>query len=136
MTEVQRSKQFDVSPEEMWRRIGDFQGVAGWHPGIAGCTPQEAGEVRELALPDGHKVVERRVAQTDRSYTYRILDPGPLPVSDYEATIAAHDGEGGGSVVDWRARFVPAGASEADAVEVIKGIFDSGLEALARRPEA
>ena len=136
MTEVQRSKQFDASAEEMWRRIGDFQGLAAWHPGIAGCTPQEAGEVRELALPGGDMVVERRVAQTERSYTYRILDPGPLPVSDYEATIAVRDGEGGGSVVDWRATFMPAGASEADAVEVIRGIFDSGLEALGGGPGA
>lgn len=130
MTEVERSKQFEVSAEEMWRRIGDFQGAATWHPGIAGCTPQEGGEVRELTLADGDKVVERRVAQTDRSYTYRILDSGPLPVSDYEATIAVRDGEGGGSVVDWRATFTPAGASESDAVEVIGGVFDGGLNAL------
>ena len=130
MTEVERSKQFDVSAEEMWRRIGDFHGLAAWHPGVAGSTPQEGGEVRELALRDGDKVVERRVAQTDRSYTYRILDPGPLPVADYEATIAVRGGEAGGSVVDWRATFTPAGASETDAVEVIGGIFDGGLAAL------
>lgn len=130
MAEVERSKRFDVSAQEMWRRIGDFQGIAAWHPAIARCTPQEDGEVRELALPDGDKVVERRVAQTDRSYTYRILDAGPLPVSDYEATIAVRDGEGGGSVVDWRATFTPVGASDADAVEVIGGIFDGGLGAL------
>ncbi|MBV9816755.1 MAG: SRPBCC family protein [Solirubrobacterales bacterium] len=130
MAEVERSKRFDVTAQQMWGRIGDFQGVAAWHPGIARCTPQEDGEVRELALPDGAKVVERRVAQTDSSYTYRILDPGPLPVSDYEATIAVRDGEGGGSVVDWRATFTPAGASEADAIEVIEGVFDGGLDAL------
>ena len=130
MTEVERSKQFDASTEEIWRRIGDFHGAAAWHPAVAGSTPQEGGEVRELALSDGAKVVERCVAQTDRSYTYRILDPGPLPVSDYEATIAVRDGEGGGSVVDWRATFTPVGASEADAVKVIEGIFDGGLNAL------
>lgn len=130
MAEVQRSKRFDSSPQEMWRRIGDFHGLADWHPAIAGSTSQEGGEVRELALPDGEQVVERRVGQTDRSYTYRILDPGPLPVSDYEATIAVSDGDRGGSVVDWRATFVPAGASEADAVKVIGDIFDGGLNAL------
>ena len=130
MAEVKRTRQFDVAADDMWRRIGDFQGIAAWHPGVADCTSQEGGEVRELALPGGDKVVERCVAETDRSYTYRILDPGPLPVSDYEAAFVVRDGEGGGSVVDWRATFQPAGASEDDAVEVIGGIFDSGLDAL------
>lgn len=60
--------------------------------------------------------------------TYRILDPGPLPVSDYEATIAVREGES--SVIDWRATFTPAGAFEADAVEAIAGVFEGGLDAL------
>ena len=129
MAQVERSKRFGNSAEEMWRRIGDFQGADTWHPAIAGCASQEGGEVRELALADGNKVVERLVAQTDNSYTYRILDAGPLPVADYEATIAVRDDDGG-SVIDWRATFTPVGASEADAVEVIAGIFEGGLDAL------
>ena len=130
MTEVQRSRQFGASAEDMWRRIGDFQGIDAWHPAIASCTPQEGGEVRELALGDGSTIVERRVAQADRSYTYRILEPGPLPVADYEATIVVREGDGGGSVVDWQATFTPAGASEADAVQAIAGVFEGGLDAL------
>ncbi|GAC1387633.1 MAG: SRPBCC family protein [Marmoricola sp.] len=130
MAQVERSKRFGTSAEDMWRRIGDFQGIDAWHPAIAGCASREGGEVRELALPDGNKVVERLVAQTDNSYTYRILDAGPLPVSDYEATIAVRDGDAGGSVIDWRATFTPVGSSEADAVEVIAGIFEGGLDAL------
>jgi Polyketide cyclase / dehydrase and lipid transport len=132
MAQVERSKRFDTSAEEMWRRIGDFQGIDAWHPAIAGCTSQEGGEVRELALPDGSKVVERLVDQTDHSYTYRILDAGPLPVADYEATITVRDGDGhdGGSTIDWRVTFTPVGASEADTVEVIAGILEGGLDAL------
>ena len=130
MAEVERSKRFGSSVDDMWARIGDFQGIDAWHPAIAGCTPQDGGVVRELALPDGSKVTERRVAQDDHSYTYRILDPGPLPVSDYESKIAVRDDADGGCVIDWRATFTPAGASEADAVEVIAGIFQGGLDAL------
>lgn len=130
MAEVERSRRFDVSAADIWRRIGDFQGIDDWHPAIVGCASQEGGEVRELALADGSKVVERCVAQTDHSYTYRILDPRPLPVSDYEATIAVRDGEDGSSVIDWRATFTPAGASDADAVGAIAGVFEGGLDAL------
>ncbi len=130
MAQVERSKRFSISAQDMWRRIGDFQGIDAWHPAIAGCTSQEGGEVRQLALPDGSKIVERLVTQTDDSYTYRILDPGPLPVSDYEATIAVRDGDDEGSVIGWRATFTPVGASETDAVEVIAGIFEGGLDAL------
>jgi Polyketide cyclase / dehydrase and lipid transport len=130
MAEVERSQRFADSAEQIWGRIGDFQGLDTWHPGIAGCTAQEGGEVRELTLGGGEKIIERCLAQSDRSYSYRILDPGPLPVSDYEATITVSDDEAGGSVVHWRATFEPVGASEADAVTVIEGIFDGGLGAL------
>jgi hypothetical protein len=130
MAHVEKSKQFDASADEMWQRIGDFQALDAWHPAIASCTPQEGGEVRSLGLADGSTVVERCVNQTDRSYTYRILEPGPLPVADYESTIAVRDGENGGSVVDWSVNYTPVGASEAEANEIIAGIFDGGLNAL------
>jgi hypothetical protein len=51
-------------------------------------------------------------------------------VSDYHAQISVSDGDGGGCVVDWRADFQAAGVSDAQAEEVITGIFRAGLDAL------
>ena len=130
MAQVERSEQFEVPADEMWQRIGGFQRLDTWHPGIAASSAEQDGAVRRLALGDGNEVVERLVAETDRSYTYRIIEPGPLPVADYEATISVRDGEGGGCVVDWEANFTAAGVPDADAEGVIAGVFEGGLGAL------
>ncbi|HET9073514.1 MAG TPA: SRPBCC family protein [Solirubrobacteraceae bacterium] len=130
MAHVERSKQFDVSAAEMWGRIGGFQTPDSWHPAIVSCTAEEDGAVRRLTLGDGNVVVERLVGESEHSYTYRILDPGPLPVADYEATITVRAGDGGGCIIDWRANFTAAGAPDAEAETVIAGVFEGGLGAL------
>ena len=51
-------------------------------------------------------------------------------MADYTASIAVRDGDEGGCVIDWRAEFQAAGASDDEAEQVITGIFRSGLDAL------
>lgn len=68
--------------DELWQLVRDFNGLAGWHPAIesseieGGGSAGSAGRVRRLTLGDGGVVRERLVAldDTDRSYTYDILD--------------------------------------------------------------
>jgi len=63
------------------------------------------------------------------SYTYSILS-GPLPVTDYTATIRVREAEGGGSSVTWSSEFTPSGAPESDAVAAIRGVYEAGFENL------
>lgn len=126
MTHVERSASFDSSVEEMWERIGDFGSVETWHPAVAECS--QDGDVRVLTLGDGGEIRETLTAQEQSSYSYRI-DSSPLPVADYNATIAAVATDGG-CEVQWSADFESDGASDEEAGAVIGGIFDAGLGAL------
>lgn len=128
MAQVSRLRTYEVSPDEMWGRIGDFHGLHTWHPAVVSSTPVAGGEGRALTLGDGAKVSETRTGEGPRSYSYRI-DESPLPVQDYEATIAVRESDGG-CEVSWEAQFEPAGASESEAAGIIAGIFDAGLESL------
>ncbi len=128
MASVRIRQEFDSPADTMWERIGDFGKLDAWHPAVAECATSDAGQVRTLSLEGGGTIVETLEAGEPRSYTYRI-DESPLPVADYHATIRVIEA-GDGSVVEWDADFTPAGASEAEAVETIEGIFRSGLDAL------
>lgn len=123
-----RSKQFDVSADDMWKRIGDFHGLDGWHPAVTTSEKLEGGAQRKLTLADGATLVETRIAEGERTYSYRI-DEGPLPVANYRSTISVVD-DGGGCEVRWEGEFDPVGLPEAEVVELIEGIYQAGLDAL------
>jgi uncharacterized protein YndB with AHSA1/START domain len=132
---LQASKSVDVdaAPAKVWTAIGDFCGIAQWHPAIASCAPSTKGgkHIRTLALKGGGTIVEQEVYRHNRQmeYRYTIVD-GPLPVSDYQSTlkVSAH---GTGSVITWNGTFKAKGADDATATNAIQGIYDSGLAALA-----
>jgi hypothetical protein len=129
MASVRTQQHYDVPADEMWARIGDFHGLATWHPGVGASAPLDDGAARELTLADGGATIkETRLEEGPRSYTYRI-DEAPLPVAGYTATMGV-ESDGEGSLVIWTAEFEPTGASEEEAVAVIAGIFESGLDAL------
>jgi len=85
---------------------------------------------RSLTLPDGAELVEELVSRDDdaMAYTYRILE-GPLPVANYESTISV-SASGDGSTIGWSGTFDAEGASDAEATDVIGGIYDAGLASL------
>ena len=80
--------------EKVWARIRDFNGLPGWHPGIAkseiegGEPANQPGCIRVLTLQDGGVVRERLLEMSDMGhhYSYSILY-SPLPVANYRATL-------------------------------------------------
>jgi hypothetical protein len=132
---LEASKSIDIAapPAKVWAAIGDFCGIAQWHPAIVGCTPSTQGgmPVRTLALKGGGTIVEKQLSRSDEAmdYSYAIVQ-SPLPVADYRSTIKV-SANGGGSTVTWSGEFVAKGAEDAKAVAAIQGIYDSGLAALA-----
>lgn len=129
MASVHEQESYDVAPDAMWQRIGDFQGLHSWHPAVVSQDALDGGKVRVLHLDGGGTITETLLDEGEHSYTYRI-DDSPLPVADYTATTAVLERDGGGCVIDWRADFQAAGASDDEAREVIRGIFRAGLDAL------
>lgn len=133
--EVRQSVEVAAAPEQVWRAIGDFCSIAEWHPAVARCAAgeQDGVALRTLTTVDGAVLVERRVQHSEEgmSYSYQIVE-SPLPVADYEATLAVMD-SAGGSRITWSGDFAAAGASDDQALAVISGIYEAGLAALKER---
>ena len=121
-----------ATPEAAWKKIGDFCGIATWHPAVEKCVLSDDGKKRTLSLKGGGTIVETLVGWDDnaRSYTYEIVS-SPLPVSDYVSTIKVLP-EGTGSSIVWTGNYKAKGASDADAKSTIDGIYKAGVDAIAK----
>lgn len=125
MVHVSASRTLPSTPEAVWARIGDPAALEAWHPAIA-SSPVD-GDVRTCTLRDGLVIVERILERRELGYTYAMTE-APLPVRGYVARLEVAARPEGGAVVTWSSSF------EADAPgmdDVIRGVYDAGLAALA-----
>ena len=134
MAKVNLSATLPVSGHTVWDVIGGFNALARWHPAVAKSEEAKEGgaTVRRLTLHGGGSVVERLESRDDktRTYTYSIVQ-GPLPVAGYQARLHVEESPDGKScTVEWSSEFEPSGASEPEAVKVIRGIYEAGFENL------
>ena len=135
MTRVHETRILRRSADEVWAVIGGFDALPQWHPAVKGSTLEGDGRIRRLQLASGALLVERLQAfsEAERSYTYSI-EHGPLPVARYRSLLRVHEQPGGdGCRVEWSGEFLPEGASEPEAIDVIRGIYRAGLEQLGQR---
>jgi hypothetical protein len=119
-----------MSPDALWKKIGDFCGIGDWHPAIEKCALSADGKQRTLSLKGGGTIVEalESVDNANHAYTYTILS-GPLPVANYHSTISV-SADPKGSAVKWVGKYEAKGAPDADAKKVIDGIYEAGEKAL------
>ena len=138
-----------VSPEAVWGRISDFNGMNTWHPAVAKSeilsgTNNTKGAIRLLTLQDGGTIKEKLLRYNSKgmSFKYNIIE-GVLPVSHYISTIRVKPGKDGGSVVEWYGKFQrksplanpPTGADDATATKTITAVYKAGLENLKKQAE-
>jgi hypothetical protein len=133
MTLVSEAAKLYVPARRVWETIGDFVEVARWHPSVHESEEDWDGaqRLRKLDILAGQPLVERLEDHDDDAmrYSYTIVS-GPLPVRDYESTLSVHCDDATSCTVEWNGRFAPDGAPEAEAVELIRGIYRKGLEHL------
>lgn len=125
--------------DKVWPMFRDFNGLGGWHPGIAHSQLEEGGRhdavgsVRHLTLKPSGFVREQLLMLDDpnTSLRYSIIETD-LPMRDYVAGVSLHPiTEGGGTLVQWWADFRVEGAALSDvATAVGQGVFAAGLAAL------
>jgi len=127
---VTRSVTLNAPLTEVWGLVGNFHGAAQWHPAIAESIRETVGdeEFRLLKIKGGGEILEHLVAKTTHSYTYAIIR-SPLPVAHYEAKIEANT-SGSGTEITWSSSFTPTAEG---AEDVVAGIYEAGLNALAER---
>lgn len=120
------------SADAVWQKVGDFCGIANWHPAVEKCELSHGKKIRTLSLKGGGTIVERLLKWDDKahSYTYMIVS-SPLPVKGYLSTIKVVP-DGAGSDVVWEGKYKAKGASDADAKKAIDGIYQAGADALAK----
>jgi hypothetical protein len=121
-----------ASADAVWTKIGDFCGIAKWHPAIEKCVLSADGKERTLSLKGGGTIVEKQEKRDDaaHSYTYSIVS-GPLPVANYMSTISVA-AAGTGSTITWSGKYDAKGASDADAKKTIDGVYQGGIDQLVK----
>ncbi len=119
-----------MSTDALWKKVGDFCGIASWHPAIEKCVLSADGKQRTLSLKGGGTIVEalENWDNTNHSYKYTILS-GPLPVANYHSTISV-TGDAKGSALKWTGTYDAKGAADADAKKAIDGVYEAGAKVL------
>jgi Polyketide cyclase / dehydrase and lipid transport len=120
-----------LSTEALWKKVGDFCGIATWHPAIEKCVLSADGKQRTLSVKGGGTVVEALEKWDDakHSYSYTILS-GPLPVANYHSTISV-GADPKGSTLNWMGKYDAAkGVPDADAKKTMDGIYEAGVKSL------
>lgn len=130
---VQRMVALSAPVEEVWAAIGGFGGIANWHPLIESVEIVEIeGEIyRHLTTADDEKFFERLIETGPHHLTYEVVE-GPLPASDYRATLACV-AETEGCHVFWSGYFIPADGMEKVSDDIVGAFYEMGLEALRDR---
>ena len=123
------------APNAVWAEIGGFCDIAAWHDAVADCAQDEADGTarRTLTLEGGGTILEERTEAGETSYAYVILE-SPLPVADYASRFTAQ-ADGDGTRLTWEGTFDAEGATEDEAEATIRGIYRSGLDAIAAMME-
>jgi len=130
MTKIAMSADLDVSADDAWKLIGNFNALPDWHPLVETSELTEKDQERRLSLVGGGTVIERleNIDAKTRTYSYSIVD-SPLPVKNYKATLKV-TGEGKGCKVEWSSEFDANPGYENDALEALQDIYQTGFENL------
>jgi hypothetical protein len=135
------SSVIEAAADRVWERVRDFNGLPGWHPGIAdsrienGEAADKVGCIRHFHTRDGGAIRERLLALSDYEYAciYSILE-SPMGVDNYVATLKLTPiTDGNRTFAEWSAEFDCAEGRERELTETIGGgVFQVGFDALKR----
>lgn len=131
------SKTTTASPTEAWAAVGDFCGIARWHPDVEKCELSEVmgAKLRRLTLKNGGTVREQLVEQDNKAMLQKSLFlDGTLPVTNYQATLKVVVSEHGAMYV-WSGNFLPNSVPDAQAIKAVRDFYSAGLDALAKHRE-
>jgi carbon monoxide dehydrogenase subunit G len=118
----------DTNPDEIWKVIRDFGGLADYMAG--GDSGPVDGAVRTLQMM-GIEIKEqlREIDDETRRLTYRVVASPMDNLESHEATIAI-DPEGSGSHVTWTVDVEPA-----DLLPIFQGAYDNAVVGLKKKFE-
>jgi len=97
---------------KVWNAVKDFDGLDKWHPMFSSDVIKsggnnEVGTIRTMTVKDGPSFDEELLSfdVLDKKYSYRLVDPVPLPVSDYIGTFHVVEGRRGYTLIIWSSAY-------------------------------
>jgi len=136
MSKVTLSTELPTSAESVWHLIGGFNMLPDWHPAISRSELSDDGSKRTLHMLGGGSIVEQ-IETTgkkpgERRYSCAIIE-SPLPVRNYRGIIAVRpNADGSGCTVEWSGGFEAAEVPDNEALRIVRGIYQVGLDNLSR----
>lgn len=125
---------------QVWDAVKDFDGLARWHPMfssgvIKSGTNNEVGAIRTMTVKDGPSFDEELLTWDgeNRRFSYRLIDPVPLPVSEYHGAMEVVQVTRDTTAVVWRSHYLNNSGGKMKDEEVIGFInaaFRMGLDNL------
>lgn len=131
--EANISRETVLAPAQAWQAIGDFCGIAKWHPAVASCELSEVmgAKLRRIKFKDGGTMREQLVEQNTETMVQRsLMLDGTLPVRNYQATLKVVQ-TATGAAYTWSGVFEANGASEDEAIQSLTRFYTEGIEGLA-----
>ena len=127
----------DAPASTIWDIVKDYDGLNTWHPVfsndvIKSGTNNQVGAVRTLTIKDGPSFDEVLTVwdEMGRTFTYRVIDPNPLPILNYSSTMTVMQLEPGVSNVTWVSTYENNSGGEMPDDELIaflNGVYQAGL---------
>jgi uncharacterized protein YndB with AHSA1/START domain len=115
----------------VWAVVGDFGGIAAWLPGIEAVTLEGRGVGAIRVCRTSFGIFRERLTAAQRHSCRYVIDAGPVPVRDYEATLAVEPWAGGTHCrVVWASSFAAVDVDDAEARRRIERIYAAGFGAL------
>jgi hypothetical protein len=129
----------------LWDVVKDFDGLENWCPPFSGDELQSGvnntiGAVRTLTIKDGPSFNEELLAwdRMKRSYTYRVLDPAPLPVKNYQSTLTIIQLSPGLANVTWSSAYKNNSngkMTDDEVINFINGVYATCLSTAKQKVE-
>jgi hypothetical protein len=133
MSTVREEGELGAAIDEVWKLVGDFRGFVEAMGVPVAVSGEGIGATRSIPL--GPTPTVERLEELDndaKRLVYSIVE-GPIPVTGYLATMQLSELDNGRTRLEWSCTFEPAGMSEADAVELVAGIYKGGIAGLQAR---
>lgn len=132
MAEVKVEQEIGASADKVWKVMRDFGGLKAWNPGIESCEVEGEGIGAVRTIKMGNFSLKERLEHLDdatRTFRYSIVE-GPIPASDYLATVTVTEAGPDRARIVWGSRFEPNGASVADLTGLFEGVYKGGISSL------
>ena len=125
---------------KVWDAVKDFDGLNTWHPMFSDDKIQsggdnEPGTIRTMTVKEGPSFDEELLSfdALDKKFTYKVIDPAPLPVSDYVSSFQVIEGRRGYTTILWNSSFrnnSDGKMKDEEVIGFINNAYKVGLENL------